>query len=97
MTCRSCSAHICWVCLETFDRGPECYKHLTESHGGLGIDYPEDDEEDDRRDMRDFALLMMRDGINPRDLNAARLYARGRLALGNPLPIGVLARLGPFI
>ncbi len=35
MTCRNCRAHICWVCLETFDEGGECYGHMQEVHGSF--------------------------------------------------------------
>jgi IBR (half RING finger) domain-containing protein len=38
MTCWACKAHICWVCLAVFDGSGPCYKHLTEAHGGIGID-----------------------------------------------------------
>jgi hypothetical protein len=38
ITCFSCHIHICWVCLETFrDSGP-CYAHLSEIHGGNGLE-----------------------------------------------------------
>lgn len=29
MTCGGCSAHICWICLETFDTAGECYVSLS--------------------------------------------------------------------
>lgn len=35
MECGNCKAHICWVCLETFEEGRECYGHMREVHGGL--------------------------------------------------------------
>lgn len=35
MECRICNAHICWVCLETFDEGRKCYKHMQEVHGNF--------------------------------------------------------------
>lgn len=35
MECRNCKAHICWVCLETFDEGTECYGHMQEVHGTI--------------------------------------------------------------
>ncbi|KAH6662652.1 hypothetical protein F5X68DRAFT_178154 [Plectosphaerella plurivora] len=34
MACGGCNAHICWVCLDTFDSSRECYAHLQEKHGG---------------------------------------------------------------
>ena len=35
MECRNCGAHICWVCLETFDEGRKCYGHMQEVHGSM--------------------------------------------------------------
>lgn len=33
MECGNCEAHICWVCLETFDERWKCYGHIREVHG----------------------------------------------------------------
>ncbi|XP_033639552.1 ATP-dependent RNA helicase DEAH12, chloroplastic-like isoform X1 [Asterias rubens] len=33
--CRECKKHICWHCLEFFDRSKMCYDHLSEKHGGF--------------------------------------------------------------
>ena len=33
MECMNCKTHICWVCLETFNEGGKCYKHMQEVHG----------------------------------------------------------------
>ncbi|KLU90292.1 hypothetical protein MAPG_09256 [Magnaporthiopsis poae ATCC 64411] len=35
MTCRGCGAHICWVCMATFDSAQKCYNHLSAKHGGI--------------------------------------------------------------
>ncbi|KAL8380775.1 hypothetical protein RB595_005184 [Gaeumannomyces hyphopodioides] len=34
MTCH-CGAHICWVCMATFDSAHECHDHLCAAHGGI--------------------------------------------------------------
>lgn len=33
MECKNCSAHICWFCMEIFNTGVECYKHMEKAHG----------------------------------------------------------------
>ncbi|KAJ7177447.1 hypothetical protein C8R43DRAFT_872512 [Mycena crocata] len=33
----TCGAHICWVCLETFDQGATVYEHLNARHGTIGL------------------------------------------------------------
>lgn len=38
MTCR-CGAHICWVCLKTFKASDACYTHMTQEHGGIGLEH----------------------------------------------------------
>ncbi|CAF9924986.1 hypothetical protein IMSHALPRED_006344 [Imshaugia aleurites] len=40
MECGNCKAHICWVCLETFGEGRDCYGHMQEVHGSI---YEEED------------------------------------------------------
>ncbi|KAL1600646.1 hypothetical protein SLS60_007034 [Paraconiothyrium brasiliense] len=37
MTCGGCKAHICWVCMGVFSTGPQCYDHMSEKHGGIGL------------------------------------------------------------
>ncbi|TFK51776.1 hypothetical protein OE88DRAFT_1628695 [Heliocybe sulcata] len=40
MTCISCKAHICWVCMQTFpdeDTSTGVYKHMRDKHGGYGL------------------------------------------------------------
>ena len=32
--CRSCSSHLCWVCMRYFDNRKSCYNHLNYDHGG---------------------------------------------------------------
>ncbi|KAJ9177545.1 hypothetical protein P3X46_012754 [Hevea brasiliensis] len=32
-----CGRHICWVCLESFNSGPDCYGHLTAVHGAISF------------------------------------------------------------
>jgi len=38
MQCGGCKVHLCWVCLLTFEESPECYRHMTEAHGGIGLE-----------------------------------------------------------
>lgn len=38
MICQ-CGAHICWVCLETFQTSGDCYGHMKARHGGIGLDH----------------------------------------------------------
>ncbi|MGI4813523.1 MAG: E3 ubiquitin-protein ligase, partial [Janthinobacterium lividum] len=38
MQCK-CGTHICWVCLETFPTSEPCYTHMTEKHGGIGLEH----------------------------------------------------------
>ncbi|KAL5527168.1 hypothetical protein ACEPAG_5959 [Sanghuangporus baumii] len=37
LTCASCSAHICWECLETFRLSGDVYDHMVRAHGGIGL------------------------------------------------------------
>ncbi|KAI1190650.1 hypothetical protein F5B17DRAFT_49576 [Nemania serpens] len=47
--CGGCKIHLCWVCLQTFDESAECYVHMAEAHGGIGID--DDDDDDDEEEF----------------------------------------------
>ncbi|KAH9889184.1 hypothetical protein F4778DRAFT_754329 [Xylariomycetidae sp. FL2044] len=44
MQCTGCRTHFCWVCLASFEHSGECYEHMTEAHGGNGIEAPEEYE-----------------------------------------------------
>ncbi|KAI0433671.1 hypothetical protein F5Y09DRAFT_54632 [Xylaria sp. FL1042] len=48
--CGGCKIDLCWVCLKTFENADDCYSHMTNAHGGIGIEEPEYDEEDDEDD-----------------------------------------------
>lgn len=39
MMCAACKVHICWVCMAVFANSEPCYAHLTEQHGGWGLDH----------------------------------------------------------
>ncbi|KAI1122518.1 hypothetical protein F5Y10DRAFT_72556 [Nemania abortiva] len=47
MQCGGCNIHLCWVCLEMFEESRACYAHMTEVHGGIGIDEEGEDEGED--------------------------------------------------
>ncbi|KAF2966973.1 hypothetical protein GQX73_g6596 [Xylaria multiplex] len=47
MQCGGCNIHLCWVCLQTFEDSGKCYVHMTDDHGGIGIDDDEEEEEGD--------------------------------------------------
>ncbi|KAI1195237.1 hypothetical protein F5X97DRAFT_308803 [Nemania serpens] len=51
MQCGGCNVHLCWVCLETFDHSPACYAHMTEVHGGIGLEGAEGDGEEDEEEV----------------------------------------------
>jgi len=42
--CPGCKIDVCWVCLETFKNGRSCYDHLSDVHGGIGIEHEDDYE-----------------------------------------------------
>ncbi|GAP85473.2 putative ariadne RING finger [Rosellinia necatrix] len=51
LQCGGCNIHLCWVCLQTFEDSPACYGHMTEVHGGIGVDdVPEGDDDDNDDD-----------------------------------------------
>lgn len=37
VTCKSCMAHMCWVCLRKFEAAGEVYTHMNLVHGGDGL------------------------------------------------------------
>ena len=37
LECKGCNAHICWVCMDTFEGSEECYRHLRAEHDGIGV------------------------------------------------------------
>ncbi|KAI1767212.1 hypothetical protein GGR53DRAFT_518618 [Hypoxylon sp. FL1150] len=37
MACQ-CGAHICWVCLDTFELHVDCYRHMNKEHGGIDVE-----------------------------------------------------------
>ncbi|KAH8701348.1 hypothetical protein GQ44DRAFT_693493 [Phaeosphaeriaceae sp. PMI808] len=37
MECGGCKVHICWVCMDVFERADACYKHMNKVHGGIGL------------------------------------------------------------
>ncbi|EFX03734.1 hypothetical protein CMQ_662 [Grosmannia clavigera kw1407] len=34
MNCSQCKVHFCWLCLATFEKSDDCYKHMRGLHGG---------------------------------------------------------------
>ncbi|KAI1139282.1 hypothetical protein F5Y05DRAFT_381390 [Hypoxylon sp. FL0543] len=34
-----CGAHICWVCLRTFETEEPCYDHMNKEHSGIGLNH----------------------------------------------------------
>ena len=36
---------MCWVCMRTFKQGHDVYAHMTEAHGGNGLEDPLPDDE----------------------------------------------------
>ncbi|KFA49917.1 hypothetical protein S40293_01289 [Stachybotrys chartarum IBT 40293] len=38
MTCWTCKAHICWVCMNIFPK-ESIYDHMKREHGGIGVEY----------------------------------------------------------
>jgi hypothetical protein len=36
--CTHCKTHICWACLATFEKSGEVYAHMTDVHGGNGLE-----------------------------------------------------------
>ncbi|KAI1269055.1 hypothetical protein F5Y18DRAFT_439621 [Xylariaceae sp. FL1019] len=47
LQCGGCKIHFCWVCLETFEEPPDCYDHMKEVHGGIGLEAEEEEEYED--------------------------------------------------
>ncbi|KAI0593096.1 hypothetical protein F4775DRAFT_608315 [Biscogniauxia sp. FL1348] len=44
--CR-CGAHVCWACLDHFDTADDCYNHMRDMHGSIGLGYGDGEDEDD--------------------------------------------------
>ncbi|KAH8166646.1 hypothetical protein CIB48_g1626 [Xylaria polymorpha] len=45
--CGGCNIHLCWVCLQTFEDSRMCYTHLSDVHGGIGIEDEGEEYEED--------------------------------------------------
>ncbi|KAJ2904260.1 hypothetical protein MKZ38_008471 [Zalerion maritima] len=39
MTCGGCHTHICWRCLKTFETSNQCYTHMNQAHGNIGLEH----------------------------------------------------------
>lgn len=37
MECATCKAHICWACMKVFETSGECYRHMPQAHGDIGL------------------------------------------------------------
>lgn len=37
MVCPGCKTHICWVCMAMFETSRPCYRHMSDFHGGFGL------------------------------------------------------------
>jgi IBR domain, a half RING-finger domain len=55
MTCPVCSTHFCWFCMEVFG-SHDIYEHMTAKHGNIGIDIPDNLEDEN---VERFRLLRM--------------------------------------
>ncbi|RWA03448.1 hypothetical protein EKO27_g11657, partial [Xylaria grammica] len=53
MQCGGCHVHLCWVCLKTFEEAEDCYDHMTEEHGGIGMDEDDSGDSDDSDEEED--------------------------------------------
>ena len=42
--CAMCHTHWCYVCTNSFNNSGAVYKHMTDEHGGIGLDYDFDDD-----------------------------------------------------
>ncbi|KAI0159807.1 hypothetical protein GGR57DRAFT_490739 [Xylariaceae sp. FL1272] len=47
LQCGGCKIHFCWMCLKTFEEPGDCYVHMTDAHGGIGLATEEEEEEED--------------------------------------------------
>jgi LSD1 subclass zinc finger protein len=89
--CISCQIHICWVCLETFPDSGACYAHLSEIHGGNGleadvVDINEDPGAIDVEIQHDlFREIQMRRHEELLNLRALELLLPQRIAPLDPL------------
>ncbi|KAF2670681.1 hypothetical protein BT63DRAFT_478795 [Microthyrium microscopicum] len=74
MSCPSCGAHVCWVCLDHFEAATECYDHLIEVHGHIGlVDHPAEEVMPDE----DFAPDQIPDEELFLNFNLAGRHAAG--------------------
>jgi hypothetical protein len=89
--CISCQIHICWVCLETFPDSGACYAHLSEIHGGNGL---EADAVDIIGDVDDIDVEIQRDLF--REIQMRRHEALLDLRALELLLPERIAPLGPF-
>lgn len=55
MQCPACSTHFCWFCMEIFG-AHDIYDHMTAKHGNIGIDAPNDLQDQNVERLRLFRM-----------------------------------------